>query len=181
MNELELLAELYADILQDLRPEIESMTPAELAWQPGPQANSIGVTLWHIARGMDLLAVRVLQGQAAETELWQTRGWMVRTGYDPRGIGYDGWGVVTGYTWEEVQAIPYLTAGELLEYLQQVVEVLTEQVCHLSPEAAHQPAPGLMNGKLTYYRWIKEFYKGFQAHVGEIVAIKAMYARQNTS
>ena len=43
-----------------------------------------------------------------------------------------------------------------------------------NPEAAaDRPAPGLMEGKYTYRQWAKLFYKGFQAHVGEIMAIKA--------
>jgi len=32
----------------------------------------------------------------------------------------------------------------------------------------------MLGGKLTYYRWVKEFYKGYQAHIGEIVAIKEL-------
>ena len=154
MNDLELLAELIEDIAHDLRPEIEPLTPDELAWQPGPQANPIGVTLWHMARGLDLLAVRVLQNQPPEEEQWHTRGWRMKTGYDPRGIGYGGRGVVTGYTWEEVLAIPSLTSVELLEYLEQACQTASAQVRLLTPEAARQPAPGLMGGKLTYYRWI---------------------------
>jgi len=49
----------------------------------------------------------------------------------------------------------------------------------MSPEAAQQKVPGLMGGRLTYYQWVKEFYKGFQAHVGEIMAIKALIARRS--
>jgi hypothetical protein len=173
MNDLELLAELIEDIARDLRPEIQSLTPAELDWQPGLQANSIGVTLWHIARAFDLLAVRVLQNKPPEAELWHANGWRARTGYDPRGLGFGGWGVVTGYTWDEVQAIPSLTAEELLQYLDEACAACAAQVRELSSESARQPALGLLDGKLTYYRWIKLFYKGSQAHVGEIMAIKA--------
>jgi hypothetical protein len=177
MNDMELLAELINDLGRDLRPLIEPLTAQELAWQPGPQANSIGVTLWHIARGLDLLAVRVLQNKPPEAELWHTLGWRERTGYEPHGHGYGGWGVLTGYTWEEVMALPALSAGELLEYLEQTIAEVTAQVRLLDSEAARQPAPGLMDGRLTYFRWIKEFYKGFQAHVGEIVAMREMMSR----
>jgi hypothetical protein len=174
---MDLLAELIDDLRRDLRPVIEPLTAEELAWQPGEQANSIGVTLWHIGRGLDLLAVRVLQSKPPEAELWHSLGWRERTGYDPHGHGYGGWGVLTGYAWEEVQAIPALSASELLEYLDQTSAAASEQVRHLGSEAARQPAPGLMDGRLTYYRWIKEFYKGFQAHVGEIVAIRELMLR----
>lgn len=88
MTNLELLAELIEDLARDLRPEVGPLTPEELDWNPGPQANSIGVTLWHMARGMDLLAVRVLQSKLADEEHWPTNGWREKTSYDPRGVGY---------------------------------------------------------------------------------------------
>lgn len=177
MTDLELLAELIEDLALDLRPEIEPLSPDDLKWNPGPQANSIGVTLWHMARGMDFLALRILQDKAAEEEQWHTKGWKEKTGYDPRGIGYGGWGVVTGYTWEEVLAIPYLTSQEIMEYFEQACLVLSGQVRQLTHETAQQLVPNYMKGRLTHYQWVKEFYKGLQAHVGEIMAIKAMKAR----
>ena len=173
MNDVEMLAELVGDIARDLRPEIEPLSIEQLAWEPGPQANSIGVTLWHIARGLDFLGTRVVHGKSTEDELWHTNGWREKTGYDPRGLGYGGWGVVTGYTWEQVQDIPKLSAGELLQYLDEAIAALAAAMGSLTSESARQPVPELMGGRLTYFRWIKEFYKGFQAYVGEIVAIKA--------
>ena len=50
MNDPELLAELIDDLARDLRPEIELLTPEEFSWQSGPQANPIGMTIWHLAR-----------------------------------------------------------------------------------------------------------------------------------
>jgi hypothetical protein len=174
MTDVDLLAELLDDLARDLRSVVEPLTAAELAWQPGPQANSIGVTLWHIARGLDLLATRVCQAKPAGEELWHTRGWRERTGYDPRGIGYGGWGVLTGYSWAEVEALPEMTVAELLQYLEESCTVLTGEVRRLTPESVRDPAPGLLDGKLSYYQWLKSFYKGFQAHVGEILAIQAL-------
>ena len=181
MTYLELLAELIEDLARDLRPEIEPLPPEALAWNPGPQANSIGVTLWHMARGMDFLAVRILQAKEAEQEYWHVKGWREKTGYDPRGIGYAGWGMVTGYTWEEVLAIPKLTSQEMMEYFDQACFALSGQVRQLTDEVAQQPVPNYRKGKLTRYEWLKFFYKGLQAHVGEIMAIKAMKARLDKS
>lgn len=177
MTDLDLLAQLIDDIARDMRSEIEPLPLEDVSWSPGTQANSIGVSLWHMARGMDFLAVQVLQGKPVDDELWHTLGWCEKTGYNPRGIGYGGWGVVTGYSWEEVLAIPALSARELMEYLDQAAGAVSTQVRLLTPESAHQAVPELMKGRLTYYQWVKEFYKGFQAHVGEMMAIKAMIAR----
>ncbi|OGO62464.1 MAG: hypothetical protein A2030_01655 [Chloroflexi bacterium RBG_19FT_COMBO_50_10] len=130
--------------------------------------------MWHIARGLDFLATRVFLQKPAEDELWHANGWCEKTGYDPRGIGYAGWGVLTGYTWEEVLALPRLTASELMQYLGDTRTALTSQVRTFTSDTIHQPAKAILDGKLTYFRWVKEFYKGFQAHIGEIVAIKAL-------
>ena len=174
MDEIDVLAELYEDIVRDLGPEIMPLTAEELDWLPGPQANPIGVTVWHIARGMDFLVTRLMLQKGAEDEIWHTNGWRERSGYDPRGIGYDGWGVLTGYSWDEVLAIPRLGAPELMEYLEQSESALLRQLRTFTPETIHQPARAMLGGKLTYYRWVKEFYKGYQAHIGEIVAIKEL-------
>ena len=117
MNDIELLAEWVEDFAHDVRSEIEDLSPEDLAWQTDPQANSIGVTVWHVSRWLDLLTVRALQNRSPEEEQWHTEGWAAKTGYDPRGIGYRGLGAITGYTWEEVQAIPPLSADEWVKLI----------------------------------------------------------------
>jgi len=178
MTQIELFAELLADVVQDLRPQVEPLTQDQLDWHPRFEGNSIGVTVWHLARGMDFLATRALRGLAAEDEIWHRAGWRDRTGYDPRGVGYGGWGVLTGYTWEDVMALPRLSAAEHLEYLGAASSELDAAVRALSDEEADRPLPHFNDGKYTYRQWIKTWYKGFQAHVGEIMAIKSALAPQ---
>lgn len=180
MTDLELLAELIDDLYRDLRPEIESLSQDEFHWRPDLQANSIGVTVWHVARGLDFLATRVLSGRPAKKELWHTQGWREKTGYDPRGTGYGGWEVLTGFTWDDVQAIPKLSTRKALEYLHQSCSLASSLVRSMSAEQAQSPVLEFFDGKLTSFRWVKEFYKGFQAHIGEIMAIKVLIARSKT-
>ncbi|MFL5801023.1 MAG: hypothetical protein ACJ8CR_04700 [Roseiflexaceae bacterium] len=90
-----------------------------------------------------MLGTRALADQPAVQELWHTRGWAARGGYDPHGVGYEGLGVLTGYTLAEVAAIPRLSAGDLLEYLDQVCAALRERLLALPEGGLHQPAPGL--------------------------------------
>jgi hypothetical protein len=111
-----------------------------------------------MARGLDFLATRVLLGRPAEQELWHTQGWMEKTGYDPRGIGYGGWGVLTGFTRDEVQAIPKLSPRESLEYLNQSCSFASSLVGGMSAEQAQSPVLEFFDGKLTFFRWVKEFY-----------------------
>ena len=133
-----------------------------------------------MARGLDFLATRVLLDRPAEEELWLSQGWREKTGYDPHGKGSGGWGVLTGFTWEEVQSIPKLSTLASLEYLNQSSALASSLVRNMSADQAHSPVLEFFNGKLTRFRWVKDFYKGFQAHVGEIIAIKALIERSKT-
>lgn len=177
MTDLEVLIDWLADLAQQFHQEVEALSDEELAWQPDAEANTIGVTVWHVGRWLDVLAHRVLRAGPAEDELWHTRGWRDQTHYDPRGLGYQGLGAITDYTLAEAKAIPLLAARELLAYFDQSCEALRHVLLTLSPEALHQPAPGL-GGKHSIYKWVKVEWQGFFGHVGEIQAIRAMYARQ---
>ena len=54
-----------------IRRSLDGLTPDELAWQPAPNANSIGWTVWHCSRLLDFWFNTVVQGQP---QLWE-QGW----------------------------------------------------------------------------------------------------------
>jgi len=172
MTDLELLLDWLNDLSQDLRGEIEPLTPEALYWQSHPEASSIGVTVWHVARWMDVLKVRAFQDGPAEEEVWHTRGWRERTGYGQRGFG-----AVTGYSATDVAAIPQLSANDLLAYLDQTHKALRDYLAALPPDALGQTTPGL-GGKHTVYKLIKIEWQHFFGHLGEIQALKAMWERE---
>lgn len=176
MEDHELLAEWVNDLARDVRREIGRMSDADLNWQVDREANSIGITVWHIARTLDLLDARVLHNRQPEDEQWFTRGWRERTGYDPRGIGYRGFGAITGYSLDEMKRVPAMPANDLLTYLDQVCSTLATSLLAASTEALHQPAL-VFKGERTAYEWIKPILKGSLGHVGEIQALKAMQTR----
>jgi DinB family protein len=127
MTDGEVLADFIADLNAGIHQAVTGLSAQELAWQPDAEGNSIGVTVWHISRGFDVLKVRLLEQRQALAEQWHTQGWAQKAGYDPRAIGTGGLGVLTGYTQEEVAAIPQLSAEDLLAYLDQAAEALR---CH---------------------------------------------------
>jgi hypothetical protein len=180
MTETELLADWLNDLSSGMHGAIEGMAPEALAWQPDPGANSIGVTVWHVSRWLDILGARILQDLPAEEEQWHTRGWAERTGYDPRGIGSGGLGAISGYTLEEVAAVPPMPAGDLLAYFDQACESVSAQVLGKPEGALYRPVPGL-GGRRTAYQWIKVLLQGCFGHLGEIEALKAMRERAANS
>src|SRR5688572_11470688 len=98
MTDQEVLLDLLQNFIEALRRTIGDLSLEALRWQPGPEANNIAVTVWHVSRAFDLLKVRVLENEGSEAEQWFTEGWEARTGYDPRGIGIGGFGNLSGYT-----------------------------------------------------------------------------------
>lgn len=176
MNDREVLADLVASLAEGLHQAVHGLSQKELTWQPDAEGNSIGVTLWHCSRGLDVLKVRFLEQQSADAEQWHTQGWAEKIRYDPRGIGSGGLGILTGYTQAEVAAIPVLSAEELLAYLDQVSRALQQHLRSLPEGALSQPI--LAFGKTeTAYQLIKGIVLGCVGHLGEIEALKALRAR----
>ena len=112
-----LLRDLVARLQRGTLSRLTRIPIDALYWQAHRETNSIGVTMWHYTRWFDLLGTVTLVGGETESQHWFRDGWMERTGYDPRGIGSGGLGLITGYTVDEMLAVPRLPASELAEYL----------------------------------------------------------------
>lgn len=178
MNDKEILLDLLCEFSARVRRVLGVVPPEALGWQPDPEANSIALTVWHFSRAFDVLKVRVLENRPCDEELWYTRGWAARTGYDPRGLGWGGLGNLAGYTLEEARAVPVLPAESLIEYFDQVSGALQGCLEAMPAEALVQPAEGWPAGRQSAYECIRNFFMDALGHLGEIAAIGAMWERQ---
>ncbi len=174
----ELIVEWIEELVAAVSRELDGMEVDSLGWHPDQQGNSIGITVWHISRWFDVLNVQVLQGKDALEEIWHQGGWAERTGYDPRGVGSRGFGAITGYTWEQVEAVPSLSARELTDYLSEAGRTLESRLRSMGEDGLHRPAAGSDDGR-TAYAWVKSVVWGALGHLGEIQALKAMLARRS--
>lgn len=177
MRNVELLADLLADLARLIHRHVDPLDAAGLAWRPDALGNSIGITVWHVSRWIDILSVVVLQARSHDEELWHAKGWAAKTGYDPRGVGFNGFGAITGYTAEEMNAVPVLARDDLLAYFDQTVNALEDSLRMMSDDSLQEPAPGSHQGLLAHY-WIKAVLLGALGHAGEIEALAAMRSRQ---
>jgi hypothetical protein len=177
VDDVAVLLDLIDLLVADVRHEVEDVTPDAVDWQPDPRANSIGLTLWHVTRWLDVLATQVFEGLPSSDEQWDVGGWVARTGYDPGGVGDLGIGALTGYTWEEVEQVPRLTGPELLEYFEQAAGALSAAVAATTTEELHQVTDAL-GGERTRYAWLRSVLAGALGHLGEIRAMKAMQVRR---
>ena len=91
---------------QFLTEAVQDLTPQELAWRAGPEANPIGWILWHMLRVEDFWVQFFAQRQL---ELWERDGWHQKFGLPTRDTGF-------GHTTEQVASFPALDLSELLKY-----------------------------------------------------------------
>ena len=156
---------------------VGELAEAALYWQPDPEANSIAITIWHVARVFDVFLTEKLLDLPSDEELWFQNGWAERTGYDPRGLGVNKWGNLIGYTTAEVQSVPRLTGDQLLSYLDETANAVGNFIEALPGGGLDQAAAG-DGSEYTNFNWLKLATLNMTRHIGEILALKAMYERQ---
>jgi hypothetical protein len=177
MNPNEVLIDLLEDNRRRLHRGLSKMSDDCVLWKPESEANSITITIWHMARIFDVFLTQQAKGDLPEEECWFRNGWEEQTGYDPRGIGQNGWGMLTGYTQEEVTAIPQLKREQVLEYLDEVYDSVKEYLASISMEKLQTPGAGF-DGEYTIYQCIQMALLDNVRHLGEIFAIEARWNRQ---
>jgi len=166
MRDTELMAKWFEDVGARVRERLQGLDEDALEWRADDRGNNVRETVWHMARWIDVLT-RILGGTQPSTERWFTDGWAQRTSYDPRGIGDDGLGALTGYTFQEVLAIPRLTATDLVRYLDSVIGPLAQRLRALQEDDASARAVRRATGIL----------QGCLGHIGEIDALLAIRKR----
>ena len=166
MRDTLLMAKWFEGVGTRVRERLKDLEEDALEWRADDRGNNVRETVWHMARWIDVLT-RILGGTQPSTERWFTDGWAERTGYDPRGIGDDGLGALTGYTFQEVLATPRLNATQLVRYLDSVVGPLAQHLRALPDDEAAAKAVRRATGIL----------QGCLGHIGEIDALLAIRER----
>jgi hypothetical protein len=173
------------DVLYDLletqhkavNNEFAGLGEEALNWRPDAEANSIAITLWHLARVADFVLTHRLEGRPVEEQRWFSDGQAERTGYDPRGVGAGGMGILTGYTQEEVAALPPMSGDDLQAYHHTVYTALLAHLAALPDDSLAQPVPG-EGTQRPHYFWYRVILLDATRHMGEMQAIKALWQRR---
>ncbi len=142
---------------------VQDLTPAELAWRAGPEANPIGWILWHMIRVEDMWFQFFIQRQP---EIWEKDGWNEKFGLPTRDNGFD-------HTLEQVANFPALDKGELLNYWESVRGGTLEYLRGLGPEdftqVPREQRPEMSVGAV-FRQVIGELYQ----HQGHIAYLKGL-------
>jgi hypothetical protein len=177
MNGNEVLIDFLEDNRRRLHRAFDVMDADCIYWKPDPETNNIEITVWHMARIFDVFFHQHTLGKPAEEECWFQSGWADKTGYDPRGIGQNGWGMIAGYTQEEVAEVPRLTKQDMLEFLNQVYDRVSEYISNTPMEELLTPAGGF-EGRYSKYQCVQMALLDNVRHLGEIYALKARWDRK---
>ncbi len=177
MNANEVLTDLLEDNRRRLLRLLDTLSDECLQWRPEPSANNMVITIWHMARMFDVFLTLHARGEPPEGECWFRQGWAERTGYDPRGLGMDGWGMLTGFTQEEVAAMPPLSRELALGYLNAVYDAVKDYLAATSPAELLEKAPGF-GRKYSRYQCIQMPLMDNVRHLGEICAIQSRWERK---
>jgi hypothetical protein len=182
MNHKDVLLDMLQNYSFSLHRTIADLPDDALQWQPDPEANNIMVTVWHVCRALDVLKVKIIENRPHQDQLWYARGWASRTGYYPAGLGSGGFGNLAGYTLDQVREVPFLSAGELLEYFDQVYEAINRYLENVNLEALEEPPAGWptepgSSPPENIYVVLMMFLLDNREHLGEIKAIRAIWCR----
>ncbi len=158
----EVLAEWAGELRGALERQLDRTPEPALHWRPAREMNSIADTVWHVARWLDLVTMWLENG-APETQHWINDGWAERTGYDPRGVGTDGLGAISRYSFAEVEAVPKLRSDQLRAYLSAVCQDVIPRLRAADAVAAAR------------YKGVGQ---GTFGHLGEIAALRTLFERQ---
>jgi hypothetical protein len=159
---------------------LDGLTPMELKWQPRPDANSIGLILFHSIRTEDS-SIHRLQGKP---QLWESEKW-----YQKFNKAIDDGGA--HYTPEQVAAFVVPDLRELLAYAEAVRKNTIVYLKGLKPEdfdkkvnlppppgrtatAAGRPAPPWPPVNPTVGSMLLRLMTHLSEHAGEISYIRGL-------
>jgi hypothetical protein len=103
---------------------LDSLTAAELKWQPKPDSNSIGLILFHMARAEDFFVTFVIQGKP---EIWETEKWYLKLKKEANDSG-------GRYTQEQCHNFVVPDLKDLLAYFDAVRKQTLEYIKNLTPD-----------------------------------------------
>jgi hypothetical protein len=123
METKELIPIGLANVKRLLDRTLDGLTPAEIKWQPRPDANSIGIILFDIARSEDASIQSRLRGKP---QLWESEKWYQKLNKKADDSGGH-------YTAEQVAAFVVPDLKDLLGYAEAVRKQTLEYLKDLTP------------------------------------------------
>ncbi len=169
MNLNEFIEDALAKEHEFLMEAVQDLTPEELAWRPGPEANPINWILWHMLRVEDMWIQFFIHNQP---EIWERDGWNQKFGLPTRDNGF-------GHTPEQVAQFPALDLREILKYGEAVRAATLAYLKELAPED-YEVVPRERRPEMSVGAIFRQITGEFYQHQGHISYLKGLLRTQST-
>ena len=148
---------------QYLERATKDLTPTQLRWCSGPEANHIGWMYLHTAQAMDAMAT---MASGRGTQLWDSGNWASRMGLSPEVR-------VGGMKPQEAVAFDPPPLQSLQEYWQAVRQATSEWIKTLTPEdfdrSVRPDRP-----EFTVARCVSVLHSEILQHIGQIAYVRGL-------
>ena len=159
----EFIEDAFNTELEDLMDALGDLTPEEMIWRAGPEANHIGWILWHMTRVEDMWFQFFIQRQ---TEIWERDGWNERFGLPTRDNGFD-------HTIEQVHNFPAYDLSEMLKYGEAVRSATLSYLKTVTPEQMDM-VPREARPEMSVGRIFRQVTGEVYQHQGHIAYLKGL-------
>lgn len=152
-----------------LKRATDGLTKQELLWQPKPDANSIGLIIFHSIRSEDTFIQSTIQQKPT---LWESEKWHDKLSMPATQPG-------AGYTMEQVAAFKTPELQDLLAYADAVRAKTTEYVQGLTPAKCDQKVTWGRMGEFTIGALVALVINHASQHVGEVSYVRGLQRGAN--
>jgi uncharacterized damage-inducible protein DinB len=161
----DVFADAFGRVQEEVHAVLEGLSQEDLDARPGPEANSIGWLVWHIARVQDDHVADV----AGREQTWTADGWHDRFGLPltPADIGY-------GHTSEQAAQLNGIAAADLAAYYDAVHAATLEYVRTVSAADLDRIVDTRWDPHVTLGVRLVSVVNDNQQHTGQAVYVRGL-------
>jgi hypothetical protein len=148
---------------------LDGMSQQEIAWRPGPEANSIGIILFHAVRSEDTQINTRLQGKP---QLWESAKWYEKLKLPQSETG-------SGYTAEQCAAFPVPSMQDFMEYAAAVRNQTLEYLNAMNNDAFDRVINLPRLGDITIGAYFALIVVHQAQHAGEVSYLRGLQRGMN--
>ena len=147
---------------------IRELSEDDLYWQPGPESNSIGWIIWHMARVEDMW---IQFFSKREMEKWESENWHSTFNLPTRQTGFK-------HIPEQLSSFPHIDINTLIEYRKSVRGSTSEFIDKLQEEDFNEnpwsDKPDMWWHNFTIINMLQQLLGELYQHIGQIAYIKGL-------
>ena len=165
MQWMDLLIDGYSRVPEYLERILDGLTKEDIAWQPAPDANSIGWLTWHLTRQHDAQVAELM----GDDQLWIRDGWYAafKRPEDPSDTGF-------GDTPEQVAAFVPPDVDTMLDYCKATTERTKQYILSLTPAGLDRELGGPWTPPPTVGVRLVSIMEDAMIHAGQAAYVRGL-------